>query len=503
MARNLGTLLERLDLDAPNRPGNTALIDLHAGERVYSYQDMIDAANSVARGLDRRDIRRGSRVAILSSNRQEVLAVIFGALRAGVIPVPINFRVGRETLAHILGDSAVSMAFCDGPRRERPDPFGVPVVCFDDGSLGEFLSPGDFAPVAVDEETIALQLYTSGSTGTPKGVLLSHEGQYWASVVYDDFRERMGGMRILTAAPLYHMNALFMTQYAFAGNATLVLLPKFTPRDFADAIERHRVDYVSGVPTMFAKLAAETDVVADRRFESVKVVGLGSAPLTGALVLEVEQLFPNCVISNGYGTTEAGPTIFGPHPDGLPAPDLSLGHPLPDIEVRLVGGPHENEGVLVLKSPALTKGYHNLAATTRERIVDGWYDTGDVVRRDADGFYFFVGRADDMFVCSGENIYPAEVEKMLDSHPDILQSAVVPVDDHVRGAIPVAFVVAQGGGSLDEESVKRHALANGPPHAHPRAVHVVDELPLTGVNKVDRKKLVEWAAARRESSGRG
>ena len=495
MARNLGTLLERCDLDPPNRLETTALIDLHAGERTYSYRDMVDAANAVANGLIRRNIHRGSRVAILSSNRHEMLSVIFGALRAGVIPVPINFRVGPETLAHIFSDSGVSMAFCDEAGKEGPRKLGVPVVCFDDESLNDFLSPGEFAPVAVDSESIALQLYTSGSTGMPKGVLLSHEGQYWASVVYDRFREPMGSMRILTAAPLYHMNALFMSQFAFAANATLVMLPKFTPATFADAIDRYHIDYVSGVPTMLAKLAAEPDVIAGKHLESVSVVGLGSAPLTDALVQEIEQLFPNCTISNGYGTTEAGPTIFGPHPGGIPRPNLSLGYPLPDIEVRLVGGPHDNEGTLVLKSPALTKGYHNLAAKTRERIVDGWYDTGDVVRRDADGFFFFVGRADDMFVCSGENIYPAEVEKMLDNHPDILQSAVVPLDDHVRGAIPIAFVVVQEGKTLDEENVKRHALLNGPPHQHPRSVHFVHELPLTGVNKVDRKQLVQWAAA--------
>src|SRR5262249_29797941 len=144
------------------------------------------------------------------------------------------------------------------------------------------------------------------------------------------------------------------------------------------------------------------DLLATLDLTSVKAVTIGSAPLTEALVARVQAMFPNATISNGYGTTEAGPSIFEDHPRGLPRPLLSLGYPLAEVGVRLVGGTDE-EGVLHVRSPAMFSEYLNLPEVTHEKLRDGWYDTGDVMRRDAEGFYYFTGRADDMFVCGGEN----------------------------------------------------------------------------------------------------
>jgi long-chain acyl-CoA synthetase len=139
-------------------------------------------------------------------------------------------------------------------------------------------------------------------------------------------------------------------------------------------------------------------------------------------------------------------------------------------------------------------GYYNREADTRKRLIDGWYDTGDVMRRDADGFYFFVGRADDMFQCGGENVYPGEVEKLLGQHPDVAQVCVVPVADEIKYQLPVAFVVPKPGAKPSEDTLRRFALDNGPAYAHPRAVWFVTELPLAGTNKIDRKRLAQEAA---------
>jgi acyl-coenzyme A synthetase/AMP-(fatty) acid ligase len=129
----------------------------------------------------------------------------------------------------------------------------------------------------------------------------------------------------------------------------------------------------------------------------------------------------------------------------MPRPKLSLGYPVPQIEWKLVGGPSENEGVLWLRSRLLMPGYLNQPETTAKRVTDGWYNSSDVMRRDADGFFFFVGRDDDMFVCAGENIYPGEVEKLLERHPAVLQCAVVPLADEIKGQLPVAFIVPAPG----------------------------------------------------------
>jgi acyl-CoA synthetase (AMP-forming)/AMP-acid ligase II len=185
--------------------------------------------------------------------------------------------------------------------------------------------------------------------------------------------------------------------------------------------------------------------------------------------------------------------VFGPHPDGIPTPPLSLGHPMASVELRLKGGETADDGVLQMRTGAVSPGYHNLPDETAKRFRDGWYDSGDVMRRDADGFYYFVGRADDMFVCGGENIYPGEVEMMLERQPGVLQATVVPLADEIKGQRPVAFIVRREGSSVTEDEIKAFALDNGPANEHPRHVAFLDELPLAGTNKIDVRKLTERA----------
>ncbi|PIJ56508.1 AMP-dependent synthetase, partial [Leucobacter sp. OAMSW11] len=147
----------------------------------------------------------------------------------------------------------------------------------------------------------------------------------------------------------------------------------------------------------------------------------------------------------------------------------------------------------MMRNPAVTPGYHRLPEKSAAVLRDGWYYSGDVMRRDENGFYFFVGRADDMFVCLGENIYPGEVEKLLESHPAVRQTCVVPLDDEERGQIPVAFVVLQQGQSTSQDALKQHALTHGPAYQHPRRIAFVNELPWAATNKVDRQQLRQLA----------
>ena len=157
----------------------------------------------------------------------------------------------------------------------------------------------------------------------------------------------------------------------------------------------------------------------------------------------IRRALPQAAVTNAYGTTEAGPVVFGPHPKGLPQPEMSVGYPHRRSQLRLVDGENRDadQGVLEMKCPALMNGYHNRPDVTPPFTADGFYITGDVFRRDADGFHYFIGRTDDMFVSGGENIYPADVERMLERHPDVAQAAVVPIDDEIKGQKPVAFVV--------------------------------------------------------------
>ena len=165
----------------------------------------------------------------------------------------------------------------------------------------------------------------------------------------------------------------------------------------------------------------------------------------------------------------------------------------PQCEYRFEGGCHEKEGELIVRNPGVAAGYHNLPDATAEKFQDGWFRTGDILREDEDGWLYFVGRIDDMFVCSGENIFPSEVVLLLERHPEIVQAVVVPFDDERRGQVPVAFVKRGPNAVVDEEAVKQYALAEGPAYAHPRRVIFVEEFPLSGTNKIDETALRRFA----------
>jgi hypothetical protein len=245
----------------------------------------------------------------------------------------------------------------------------------------------------------------------------------------------------------------------------------------------------------------ERELLARTDLSSVEFLRMGSAPVSASLMAAVHQALPKTQLTNAYGTTEAGPVVFGPHPQGIPQPELSLGYPHPKVQLRLVDGDNRDadQGVLEMKCPAVMLGYHNRPDTPSPLTQDGYYVTGDVFRRDAQGFHYFVGRTDDMFVSGGENIYPTDVERMLERHSDVAQACVVPIDDDIKGQKPVAFVVPKGGRRPSEDEIKRFALANAPAYQHPRFVWFLAELPLASTNKIDRSALQALAAQRRVS----
>ena len=336
-------------------------------------------------------------------------------------------------------------------------------------------------------------LYTSGSTGRPKGVVLSHQSHIW--VVETRLAPGLERQRYLIAAPLYHMNALALAKLACAAHASIVLLPQFSARAYIEAIGRYRCSFLTAVPPMIAMMLREAELLARTDLSGVEFVRMGSAPVSASLMAALRAALPQAAVTNAYGTTEAGPVVFGPHPQGLPQPDLSVGYPHPQVALRLVDGDDRDaeQGVLEMKCPAVMNGYHNRPDVPPPLTADGFYTTGDVFRRDAEGFHYFVGRTDDMFVSGGENIYPADVERMLERHASVAQAAVVPIDDDIKGSKPVAFIIRKAGKALDESEVKQFALTHAPAYQHPRFVWFVDELPLASTNKLDRAALQKMA----------
>ncbi|MGM5028373.1 class I adenylate-forming enzyme family protein [Tardiphaga sp. 862_B3_N4_1] len=495
---NLGDLIDRSgDLD------REAVIDLidPAHPRRYTHRQIDEMANGVAEYLVDSGYKRGTHIAILSFNRAEYIICYFGIMRAGCIAVPVNIKAARDTVDFVMDDAKIALAFVDNVNRPmvRDD---IPVINFDDnGPEGFFatIKPASFTAVETTREEVGQMLYTSGSTGRPKGVPLSHYGQLWA------ISTRTSGAlnqddRYIIAQPLFHMNGLFAIKTIFAQNASVVVLPSFETRSYIEAIAKYKVTAATAVPTMWARVVKETELLAKNDITSVRRLMLGSAPMTMGLWDRIKQALPNVVMTMGYGTTEAGPAVFGPHPDNIPTPPLGLGYPIRLEDVRLVNGT-ENEGVLLMRNPAVLDHYHNLPQQTAKVLTDGWYYSGDVMRRDANGFYFFVGRADDMFVCSGENIYPGEVEKLLERHPQVQQAAVVPLPDEERSQVPVAFIVTRAQPIPSFDDIRQFAIANGPAYQHPRRVEFVHELPWAGTNKIDRKALIDRARSLEASHG--
>ena len=449
----------------------------------------------MAGALLARDLRRSDRVAILAANRAEYLVAVLGIMQAGLVAVPINVRLPRTTVRHVLRDSGARLAFCD----EDANDLATGVGRIELEAIGGLPPATGHRSVQPEPGEVAMILYTSGSSGPPKGVPLTHRGHRWVI----EKRRRAGvdhrAERILVAAPLYHMNALALSQLSLVCGSTIILMPRFDAGCYIDAIERHRCTLVTSVPPMLARVCRETRRLAATDLSSVKSVRMGSAPVTPELLARLGDAFPGVRVQIAYGTTEAGPVVFGPHPDGRATPGLSLGCRHPDVDLRLVGrdGAESDRGVLEMKCPAVMPGYHGLPETTAEVMTaDGYYRTGDVMRRDSDGFFYFLGREDDMFVCNGENVYAEEVERRLESMPAVAQACVVPVEDELRGHMPIAWVVPARGAAPDEDEVKRYALANGPAVEHPRRVFFLPELPLGGTNKIDRRELVARAAAR-------
>lgn len=491
---NLGDVIAAL-----RNSDRLAVTDLHDLEnpRDVTFAELNAAADAVANGLLLAGLQPGDRVGILALNRIEFLEVLFGAMRAGCVPVMINVKLPADTIRFIINDSGARIVFADVefsgqcPHEARVVTFGT------EGADGyaAFSFAGEFTSYFPGRDEIAEQPYTSGSTGRPKGVLLSHAGQLWMTDALVRSRDMSPDDCSVISAPLYHKNALLAVKSALAVGGRLVIFARFDAQEYIRAIERYRLTILTGVPTMYALILQQGELLARTDVSSVRACSMGSAPASDNLLDNLAMTFPGAALNLNYGVTEGGPILFSwKHPDELKRPRMTVGYPLDGVEIRLVGGPNDGQGVIHVRCPGVMAGYHNLPDETAACLKDGWFDTGDILRRDSDGWYYFVGRADDMFVCAGENIYPGEVEAMIERHPAVQQAVVVPAPNELKAHVPFAFVVKMPGADLDEETVKQHALDNGPAYAHPRRVLFIDALPLSGTNKIDRKGLERQAA---------
>jgi long-chain acyl-CoA synthetase len=276
------------------------------------------------------------------------------------------------------------------------------------------------------------------------------------------------------------------------------VLQQFERRAVLTAIQQHRVTFTSGTPSMYSLLLADPQIEAFD-VSSIQLLQCGSAPVPEELMARIKSRF-RCDVVETYGLTEAGANVLTPRwgikklgSTGLPVPDVEIKITEPNDPAQ-VCGPLEM-GELWSRSPANALGYLHAPELTAERFsADGWMRTGDLMRRDEQGYCYFCGRTDDMISVGGENVYPKEVETIVLTHPAVADVAVVPAVHEIKGHAPVALVVLKAGANASEDEIKRHCLERGPAYAHPRRVFFTDALPMSSTNKLDRAALKQWVS---------
>jgi acyl-CoA synthetase (AMP-forming)/AMP-acid ligase II len=512
LPQNLGHLFDAPLALSPSRPA------LLQDDLVLTFGDLEARCNAMANALAELGVGAGDRVALMFSNDWKFIEALLGPMRLGAVSVPLNIRMGDEALAFVLEDCEASVLVANREMAERARALAAraPAVrrLLADapeaaGSLAYealLASASQERPARrTDPDEICMQPYTSGSTGKPKGVLLAHGGQIWNAdvlrkAILADFDERA-----LVSVPLYHKNAMAgaVKPFLLAGGS-LVILPGFEAGAVIESIARYRVTYLTGVPAMYKMILAEKESLARNDVSSIRYAVCGSAEVPEELLEEFRRVF-GAPMAESYGLTEGGPVPLVNNRWGLKRRG-SCGMAFPGCEVKLVGDDGVSEvgvnevGELVTRNPGLAKGYWKRPEANTERFRDGWLYTGDLMRRDADGFYYFLGRKDDMINVAGENVYPKEVEDILLRHPALRDACVVPAPHPLKGEVPVAFVVEREKGRATEEEVKAFFLQHGAPYAHPRRVFFMDALPLGGTGKLDRARLRQMA---REGTGNG
>jgi long-chain acyl-CoA synthetase len=383
-------------------------------------------------------------------------------------------------------------------------------------SVSDFLellrasSPIDADPSAglphVGPTDLAQLQYTGGTTGTPKGVMLTHrnvvvntlQGRYWSP----DFRE--GQEIFLGAIPFFHCYGQATCQnLAIATGCPIVLLPRFHADEVIKAIHKHRITMLSGVPMMYSMIVEHPDAC---RYDlhSLRVCLSGASPLP-ADVQERFELLTGARISEGYGLTEAGPATHC-NPLNAEHPQGSIGLPFPDTDARIVDMdtgvrevPMGDVGELIVRGPQIMRGYWNREEETRAVLRDGWLYTGDLVRRDDRGYFYFVDRKKDIIKSRGETVYPGEVEEVLRRHPSVKDAAVVGIPDHRYGETVHAYVVTKEGAGLMEKELIAYCAKELARYKLPAAVEFRAELPRTIIGKVLRRTMRAEAVRDREA----
>jgi fatty-acyl-CoA synthase len=484
-------------------PEVEALVDIPRNQRL-TYGELNRDVNRLAHFLSvRLGIAKGDRVAVLAYNRADYITLFFAAGRLGAILVPLNFRLAIDEFFYFFQDAAPRAFFFDRDHLEivrelQPRLKVDHYVCLDpDDRLGPSLAscwdqlPADSLPeVALQAHDPQLIIYTSGTTGLPKGVILTYGMITWNSVnSHLGWGLRRGERTILHSALFYTAGWNVFTLPLFHGLGTNILIHRFEADLILDLIERERVTVFFAVPTMYQMLM-DSPRFAGADLSSIWFLVSGGAPLTEKIFQTFKEE-KGLHLREGYGLTEAGPNLF--MADGKLK---TVGHPMPQVDLKLIDAdgnkvPARGEGELLVRGDMLCAGYWNKPEATAEALVNGWFHTGDLAQKDADGHYRIVGRKKDMFISGGVNIYPAEIERIIETHPRVAAVAVIGVPDEKWGEVGKACLVLHPGESLGPEELQEFLRDKMAKYKIPKYGVILESLPRTVASEKVQKFILK------------
>ena len=477
------------------RPAKVALRFGAGGDATVTYADMDAEADRVARWLVANRIGRGDRVAIAMPNGPHFAYAYFGILRAGAIAVPLNAMLTAPEVARIVDDCGASAMLVGGPFGEVAAstadlrPVGRSSAWTELGGL-----QGEPVHVNVSEDDLAVLAYTSGTTGDPKGAMLTHANllaNLDQQMAIPDARVRTDD-DVLVALPLSHIYGLNVCLGLLVKNAaTGIVVERFEAKSALELIDRHRVTVVFGAPPMYVAWTSLPES-GSHDMRTVRLAISGAAPLAPEVLERFRERF-GVDIYEGYGLTETAPTVTSNRMADAPRPG-SVGKPLPGVELRIVddGGDDVepgDPGEVIVRGPNVFRGYWNRPQDTEAALRDGWFHTGDIAVQDDDGYIYLVDRKRDLIIVSGFNVFPAEVEDALTSHPVVKEAAVVGVPDPYTGEAVAAYVVVEPGTEATEPELLAFVGTRLARFKTPKRVTFVEELPHVLTGKVLRRAL--------------
>ncbi|MDO9353613.1 MAG: long-chain fatty acid--CoA ligase [Solirubrobacteraceae bacterium] len=499
MRLNLASLLDQAAKRHPEQ------IYVRLGDVALNYATVNGAAQRVASYLQSIGVKPGDRVGVMLPNVPHFPMAYYGALLAGAVVVPMNVLLKGREVEYYLQDSGskalIAWAGFGADAKFGADAAGVPLLVAGPDETPEGATKleeaiGTVEPLTEPVQRVATDtaviLYTSGTTGKPKGALLTHSNLMWNAEISSQLHDLGTHDTLLGALPLFHsFGQTCVLNAAARRGATIELIPRFDPELALGLIEKQKVTKFFGVPTMFVALLNHPNLASTDVSSLDLCVSGGSACAVETLKQAEEKLAP---VLEGYGLSETSPVACFNHKE-LGSKPGSIGTPLYGVEMDIRDDEGNSVadgevGEIVIRGHNVMAGYHERPEATAEAIDDlGWFKTGDMATRDADGYYFIVDRKKDLVIRGGYNVYPREIEEVLYEHPAILEAAVLGVPHEELGEEIAAAVAAKPGQTLDPAEVQAFVKERVAAYKYPRHVVIVDELPKTATGKILKREI--------------